>query len=249
MIEETEVLILPWMIPLLNKQCVLYIIHMASTVAKKGRDFWGPPNWDLYHTIGYRYTLDKKPYVIRYFLLLTFLLPCDICRKNLKAKYAMIPPTKYTSSRAKMFMYTYLIHDMANKHITQYKKSTPKYSPSFSSVLKDYRNRDDDVSELVWHIIHIFAATLKYENSEYFNEFLNIIGKAVGDSTIDSSIMEFTQRYPIHPYLRNNNDAFLYSYMMHKHYASKLGKPLPDFHSTKYFYFRSLGEECNDCKV
>ncbi len=224
----------------------------SSSQIRKGKDFWGELNWDFIHYVGYTYDPRdnlRARAIMRFFVLLTFLIPCIMCRKNLISKYRKLPPTKYMDSQRSLFYYTYVIHDMANKHITKYHPNTPKVSPPFKDVLKKYQNRRGSVSDLVWHIIHIFAATMKYENGEHFKEFLNLIGKVSGDVGIQKAVTEFTVRYNIDPYLLNNNDAFLYTYLLHDNYAKSIGKKIPDFDTTKYFYFRSLGEECNDCKI
>lgn len=215
----------------------------------KGRDFWGPPYWEMIHTFARCYTPENREYFLKFLVLLTQTLPCMMCRKNLIKKLKALSPKPYLESADQLFLYTYTIHDMANKHISAYHPEKKKVSPSYKSVTELYRRRCGELAKVnmvMWHVIHIFATTLKYEHGETFPEFLEVMAKLMPDKKLGASILEFMKLHPIEPYLRNNHDAFMYSYMLHDYASKSTNKP---FNETKSFYFTSLKEECNECRL
>lgn len=216
----------------------------------KGRNFWGPPIWELIHSLADKYTPDKREAYLKFLLLLTRLLPCLMCRKNLIAKLKLHPPTKYMDSASELLFYTYAVHDMANKHISKFHPDNPKVSPSYPDVLKRYQNQSPGaLNNIVWHVIHILSTTLRYESGESYAEMLSVIADLVPDRKMGEYIAQFLKTYPVEPYLRNNNDAFTYSYMLHDYVARKMMDKIQSYGVTKNFYFNALGEGCNDCKV
>lgn len=216
----------------------------------KGRNFWGPPNWELIHSLADKYTPDKKEIFLRFLILLTLILPCLMCRKNLIKKLKSLPPSQYMESAKHLLYYTYVIHDMANKHISKFHPANPKVSPPYSDVVRRYQNQSTEtLDNIVWHVIHIYATTLKYDSGEKYAEMVETIALLIPDLHMGNLIIEFLKAYPIDPYLRNNNDAFIYSYMLHDYVAKKKGDKIQSYEVTKNFYFNALGEECGDCKI
>lgn len=222
---------------------------VKSTI--KGRSFWGPPVWDIIHYLAFVYRPENKGAYINFLVLLTKLLPCDMCKKNLIAKFKKVHPSDYATSSHLLFYYTYLIHDMANKHITRYHPESPKVSPSFSTITSLYSRQTPQRMETVfWHNIHIFATTLKYEDGNYYKDMIITLCTLFPNvNGFTSSILDFLKHHPIEPYLRNNKDAFTYSYMLHDHIAQKFKQQIQSYENVKNFYFSALGEECNDCRV
>lgn len=221
------------------------------TSNKKGKDFWGPPEWGLLHIICYLYKEGTEKELLDYLWSLTFLLPCDYCKDHLAQKLKNIPPTKYIKQGRKgVFLYSYIIHDLANQHITHYNKKTPKSSPPYEEVVERYKELTEKGNwvSYVWASLHILSATLRQESTEQFKKMLEALCVLLPKETGNTLHTLLTQ-YPIDPYLRNNNDAFFYTYMLHDVVNKKLGKKSPPYKDVKTFYFSSLGEECNDCKV
>ena len=70
--------------------------------------------------------------------ILADLIPCDYCGKNLKAKLTAHPPGPYLRNNLDAFFYSYIIHDLANQHITQMHPDEAKVSPSFDDVKLHY---------------------------------------------------------------------------------------------------------------
>lgn len=104
----------------------------------EGKNFWGPPIWTSIHVAA----ASLEPENAKYFVLLlkswVHLLPCNYCRNNLQKKLDMFPPEPYLRNNHDAFFYSYLIHDLANKHITKYHPETPKISPPFDEVKSFY---------------------------------------------------------------------------------------------------------------
>lgn len=227
--------------------------NLKLTTNKKGKDFWGPPQWGLIHIVCYNFKEGTEKELLDYLWSLTFLLPCDYCKDHLAEKLKKYPPTKYIKQGRKgVFLYSYIIHDLANQHITKYNKKTPKFSPPYEEVVERYKNLmengDGRWMSYVWASIHILSATLRQETSSQFKKMMYalcvLLPKEAG-----AMLYSLLEKYPIDPYLRNNNDAFFYSYMLHDIVNRKLGKSSPQYKDVKSYYFSSLGEECNDCKV
>lgn len=115
---------------------------------KKGKDFWGDPFWKVIHILGATYTPEKREY-FKYFMtvILPNLLPCEVCQVNLQKKLKDHPIDKYLDNNHTAFFYTYLIHDLANKQISQTNpdilsgKKPKKVSPKYEEVKNFYFSR------------------------------------------------------------------------------------------------------------
>nr|QBK86592.1 MAG: Erv1/Alr family disulfide (thiol) oxidoreductase [Marseillevirus LCMAC102] len=219
---------------------------------KKGKDFWGPPVWTTIHI--FAAILENAQLFEEFLWLLTKLLPCDYCKLNLDKKLETHPPKKYLVNNVNAFLYTYIVHDLANQHITKYHPSTPKTSPTFDDVWDVYitalhsQESNGFWGPPIWAVIHIFAATLRQENAKEYKRFLEVVGVLLPTQS-SRVLLQILRSYPIDSYLRNNHDAFFYSYIIHDIMNNHLGKRSPSFDDVKSFYFSALGEECSDCKI
>lgn len=106
--------------------------------AAKGRDFWGPPIWTTIHILAATLRPENAAAFKQFLESLVFLLPCERCKVNLKAKLKAHPPDAYLGNNHDAFFYTYLLHDLANNHISSVHPETPKESPSFDDVKSYY---------------------------------------------------------------------------------------------------------------
>lgn len=225
-----------------------------AAVEKTGKDFWGPPFWELIHLLSYVTPHDKKTQYVKFIGLVSKVLPCEMCKRNLVAKIDQVPPTKFLQSQKQTLYYSYVIHDMANQQITKYYSTNPpKISPQISTVYKKYAELARDNTKkrtVVWHVWHVLATTLKYDNGYLFRDFIRCVINIMDDPTFAEHVNAFLNAVPIEPYLRNNHDAFLYSYLLHQYTNKKLkANELIKYVPFKNFYFKSLKEECNDCKI
>jgi len=104
---------------------------------KMGKDFWGPPVWATIHILAATLKPENSADYVQFLWLLTKLLPCDVCKINLAAKLQKIPPEKYMTNNRDAFFYSYLIHDLANRHISEHTGQV-KVSPPFDDVKAYY---------------------------------------------------------------------------------------------------------------
>ena len=91
---------------------------------------WGPVGWTFLHTVSFNYPLkptaeDKKHY--RDLILnLQNVLPCGVCRKNLKTNFKTNPlKNSDMKSRETFSRYVYELHEIVNKLLN--KKSNLSY--------------------------------------------------------------------------------------------------------------------------
>lgn len=107
-----------------------------------------------------------------------------------------------------------------------------------------------------WTTIHIIAATLRPENAESFETFLRVLVKLLACKECGKNLEKKLNAFPPGPYLRNNHDAFFYSYLIHDlanqqitQHHPETPKVSPPFDEIKAYYFNALGEECADCQI
>jgi hypothetical protein len=231
-----------------------YINSGKKSSSPKGKDFWGPPIWYLIHTLAITLRPGTEDSYEEFLWLLTVLLPCDYCKEHLIQKLKTHPPENFLSDNNKAFWYSYVIHDLANQHISDHNPRTPKYSPNFDEVKNFYiKNLKTQghvfCGHVTWTVIHILAATLKPDNALEYKRLLELLVILLPYKEWRTSLNHFLGQNSINPYLRNNHDTFLYSYMLHKKINQRNGKVSPQYEIVKNFYFSSLGEECDDCRI
>ena len=222
---------------------------------QKGKDFWGPPIWTTIHVLAICLRSGTSEAYKTFLILLTRLLPCDYCKKNLTEKLRNHPPDSYLQNSQMAFLYSYIVHDLANQHITKHNPKTPKASVPFDDIRDSYLEGLSNHGSAfwgpaIWTTIHTLAVTLRPENADAYKSFLDTLTVLLPDQESRRALKSVLSLYPIEPYLRNNHDAFFYSYMIHDMVNKKLsGSISPSYDDIKPFYFSALGEECNDCKV
>ncbi len=81
---------------------------------------WGPPLWHVLHTISFNYpikpTNEQKKHYYKFYKNLKNILPCKICRDNLKKNLLKIPLTiDVFKNRHTLSMFVYLLHETVNQ--------------------------------------------------------------------------------------------------------------------------------------
>lgn len=214
---------------------------------KRGKDFWGPVLWTLIHLLALASV--RPEYFIEFLWILTRLLPCDYCKNNLITKLKSHPPEKYIEI---LFKYSYIVHDLANKHITKIHPAEPKISPPYNEVYAWYTGRLYNTllwEEILWKTLFILSATLREENAKYFLRLLHILPFMIPIRSIHDPLSNIIQSNDPIRYLRNNHDAFFYVYTIYSKYNRIHGKQTHHFIDIKSRYFSALGEECNECQM
>jgi hypothetical protein len=223
---------------------------MSLNSNKRGKDFWGPSLWQLGHIYGITYHPSKAVDFENFWWLSTVLLPCDYCQKNLSAKLKKYPMKKYLDNREQAFFYTYFVHDLANEHISRHHPDNPKISPNYDDIRKYYINGIRDTTfwnAAFWDTLFILATTLKPQNSSAFDKFL-WTSSSLLPRDFSLTFQNALRKYPSKAYLRNNNDAFFYVYLLYD-VTSPRSDMVPPFDDLKSYYFHALGAECKECSV
>ena len=223
---------------------------MSLNPNNRGKDFWGPPIWQLGHIYGITYDPSKAIDFENFWWLLTVLLPCDYCQKNLTSKLKKYPIKKYLGNRDQAFFYTYFLHDLVNQHISQYYPDHPKVSPPYDTIRAYYLNEiRNEVfwKAAFWDTLFILATTLKPQNSSAFVKFLWSSSSLLPRS-FSQIFQDALQKHPPTAYSRNNNDAFFHVYLLYD-ITSPRPEMVPPFDDLKSYYFHALGAECKECSV
>ena len=228
-------------------------------IQPKGKDFWGPPIWNMIHILSASYKGDKN--LLKFYNLLTKILPCEYCKENLISKIKKYPPEKYFVSRESAFLYSFIIHDLANQHITNNSKYT-KYSPNYDEIKNYYFDgigvyNSDFWFPYIWKSMFVLAATITPENAGYFKQFLEVVTTLLPSKEYGNLISTFLKDNKVDYYLRNNNDSFFYIFMLYDtinkqiddKQRNKQKYTSPQYVNIKNFYFSSLGKECSDCQL
>jgi len=102
--------------------------------------FWGSSYWRMIHSsaVVYKPTPENAKAFKAMMWSLTKLLPCDVCKINLTKKLTIFPPDQYLGSNEDLFLWTYIIHDLVNKHVSKYHPDRPKVSPCYDEIKKLY---------------------------------------------------------------------------------------------------------------
>lgn len=113
-------------------------------VTKKGKEFWTDPVWKTIHIFATTLRPGKGQSYKNFLWLLTDLLPCEVCCKNLVIKLKSIPPDPYMSNNHDAFLYSYILHDLVNEHINHQPENendasyVPKRSPNYDDIKMFY---------------------------------------------------------------------------------------------------------------
>jgi hypothetical protein len=91
---------------------------------------WGPCIWTFLHTVSFNYpiepTQEDKDHYRDFIMSLRHILPCGICRNNLKKNMKKLPLTaKDLESRESFSRYIFNLHELVNKML--HKKSGLTY--------------------------------------------------------------------------------------------------------------------------
>lgn len=205
---------------------------------KVGKDFWGPPFWEMFHILGVTIQCTKKGKEKFEQLLRLFcqLVPCPSCCAHLNRNLKAFPPGKYLTTNEDAFFYTYVLHDIVNDQVNEINKSLSenerkpiKVSPDYEQI-RDYYFREwkNLWGKAWWKVIHCLGATFKptKEHAQKFTEFLNLLCDIMPCQISCSYFRKALIDYPVAPYLLNNHDAFFYTYILHNVINEKINEDI-----------------------
>lgn len=106
---------------------------------KKGRDFWGDPEWKAFHTKCAVYKAEKAAIMKTYVYALAELLACEDCGKHFLKNLEKFPIDNFLGNNHDLFFWSYLIHDAVNSQINEQNPRKPKkISPPYDKVKAYY---------------------------------------------------------------------------------------------------------------
>ena len=81
---------------------------------------WGPPLWHVLHTISFNYpikpTNEQKKHYYKFYNNLKNILPCKMCRDNLKKNLSKVPLTiDVFKNRHSLSTFVYQLHETVNQ--------------------------------------------------------------------------------------------------------------------------------------
>lgn len=107
---------------------------------------WANPIWATIHIFAANMDGDNSDDMKKFLESIGGLLPCKYCRKHWNEKLAKYPPDSYLTNKHDAFFYTYFLHDLVNKHVSERNPKNKKVSPKFDVVKRKYMpltNGDD----------------------------------------------------------------------------------------------------------
>ena len=146
----------------------------------KGKEFWGPILWSLIHLLAMELKFVDIKYYITLLNTLTYLLPCEDCKNHLSMTLAIISPNKYIKEQKNnsnkcgnttAFLYSYALHDVVNSRLGKESVDYLKIYNFYFGACKEPKMW----GPIVWASIHILAATLRQENADAFDLFLDCL--------------------------------------------------------------------------
>ena len=107
-------------------------------------NIWGPEAWTFLHSITLNYpdnpTINDKKYHIDFFNILPNILPCIICRQNLKKHLGELPIKFHLSNKISLCKWLVEIHNKTNIDLG---KKTITYPEFLKIYQKKYSNPDE----------------------------------------------------------------------------------------------------------
>lgn len=210
------------------------------------KSFWGPPTWCTIHSATPNYTPENRLSFKQFIYSLPELLPCKYCRDHLTQNLQTIPLTdKSFQNNETLFMWTYFLHDLVNKQLRK------KPSPAYSIAKKYYfenANKDDFWGPCFWRTIHAFSAayrpTPRVKNA--YKQFIYSLIGILPDARSRENFVKYLKQIPLtEEYLKDSNNLFLWSYLLHDLVNKQLGKVSPPFEDVKSQYFSD--DICQSC--
>lgn len=233
-------------------------------------DFWAPASWKTIHCLAAGYRSHQAQDFINFMYSFTKCLCCEKCCENAIGEMKAIPlEDKYLKNNENLFLWTYLLHDAVNRRLG---KTSPPYEEVKSIYFKRLGMYDESKQtkntfwgSSAWKTIHCAAACYKPHKAKYFQDFIYSFVQCLCDDEYIQNTMKEIKNNPLEgKYLDNNDNLFLWSYLLHdsinrlsysdiqlRKNDKKLSPPLNE---VKAVYYKRLGVdntdgECKACSV
>ena len=100
-----------------------------------------------------------------------------------------------------------------------------------------------------WCLIHSMATTYEPQNKKAFKDLIENLTKTLPCKKCRENLKRHLQELPVEPYLKNNQDLLLWTYLLHDIVNKELGKKSPPFDTVQRYYFNIFEGECHGCKA
>ena len=129
---------------------------------------WGPPLWDLLFTLAFRVPAAKREALVKLFVSLEKVIPCQHCRRSYTMYAKQIRPaaviTPDVQDSAAMWLWT--IHDMVNQKLG-------KIAISFDKIQKRHQSFSLLTSDLI--LVDILALMWMVVKEEHLRNFVSLL--------------------------------------------------------------------------
>ena len=110
-------------------------------------NIWGPSAWTFLHSITLNYpdnpTIQQKKIYSDFFYILTKILPCSICKENLKIHMEKYPINFNLDSREKIVKWLIKIHNETNIQNGKKKISYKEFLEIYKNL---YKNSEESIT-------------------------------------------------------------------------------------------------------
>ncbi len=220
------------------------VLPMTKT---KGKKFFGEPCWLLWHIFAIN-MLDSKAMGL-FLWCYSVLLPCEECKTNFVYKLKKYPPGRYLGNADSAFYYSFFIHDLVNKHISE-TTGTKKTSPRYDICFEMYKKASLQTTlTAMWKTLYIFATTFRPENASAFITFLHCCGKLIPCESFRTVFNQAVKEHQPNAYMTNCYDAFFYVYLLQNIISKSVveSAPCAIYSDMRCEYFTALTQGCKDC--
>ena len=147
---------------------------------------WGPHAWHVLHNISINSKMNNttKDEYMSFIQLFRHIIPCPVCKINLKEKYNMFPMSNDTISTSNMTIWMYTIHNTVNidtnksicdykKHINLHKETNKKKYRKFINIILDIMGDNPSFEEFIkiHTFIHQLYKVYPLRNNNEYRQF------------------------------------------------------------------------------
>ena len=168
-------------------------------------------------------------------------MPCEECKRHLNQNLKSMPLSDVSlSNRDNLFLWSYRLHDLVNK---QLHKKSPYYLP-----LANYYSTCESSfwGPCFWRMIHSCAAGYRPEYKNIFKQFIYSLPGVLPCKQAQARFIQCLNKIPLSDeYLKDAQNLFLWTFLIHDLVNRQLGKMSPSYESVKGHYFTE--KMCASC--
>jgi|SRR5579872_1567861 len=187
--------------------------------------------WDGIHILAMTFDPIKKKdlkYTFKcFFQNLAILLPDESARNNMTSFMREYPIDDYLTSKSRIFLWTYLLHDYINK------KTGSTKGISLQEARKKYSEESINKARwgrAFWVLIHTITKYLPRSLSQSikvtYYRFMDCIQKLLPCDMCSYHMFNHMKKYKLENYLISSSHAFLWTFILHNVVNISTGVPI-----------------------